>query len=183
MHDERLAWAYLSRVAEPPCAELVDLVAGVGPVEAAERIKRGEVSEAVARHTLARRDIDQASEDFGRVSRLGGRLVTRGDDEWPTIAFAAFAGVDIRAYPNGIAPLALWVIGDASLDDIAQRAAAIVGTRAATTYGEHVAAELAAGLCERDVAVVSGGAYGIDGAAHRSALSVDGVTVAMLAGG
>src|SRR4029077_13402395 len=52
-----------------------------------------------------------------------------------------------------------------------------------TCHGEHVAAELAAGLAERDAAVVSGGAYGIDGAAHRAALAADGFTVAVLAGG
>jgi DNA processing protein len=79
--------------------------------------------------------------------------------------------------------LALWVTGPARLDDVAERAAAIVGTRASTGYGEHVAAELAAGLAERDVAVVSGGAYGIDGAAHRAALATDGLTVAVLAAG
>src|SRR3954454_21829556 len=66
---------------------------------------------------------------------------------------------------------------------MSERAAAIVGTRACTTYGEHVAADLAAGLVERDVSVVSGGAYGIDGAAHRAALAADGFTVAVLAGG
>jgi DNA processing protein len=69
------------------------------------------------------------------------------------------------------------------LDRIAERSAAIVGTRAATAYGEHVAAELSAGLVERDVAVVSGGAYGVDGAAHRAALAAEGITVAVLAGG
>ncbi|OHU09220.1 DNA-processing protein DprA, partial [Mycobacteroides saopaulense] len=58
-----------------------------------------------------------------------------------------------------------------------------VGTRAATAYGEHMAADLAAGLVERDVAVISGGAYGIDGAAHRAALIAEGTTVAVLAGG
>ncbi|MFZ0906905.1 MAG: DNA-processing protein DprA, partial [Mycobacterium sp.] len=68
-------------------------------------------------------------------------------------------------------------------DETAQRAAAVVGPRAATSYGEHVAGDLAAGLAEQDVAVVSGGAYGIDGAAHRAALAVEGVTVAVLAGG
>src|SRR6202008_3936419 len=65
----------------------------------------------------------------------------------------------------------------------AQRAAAVVGTRAATGYGEQMAADLAAGLAEQEVAVVSGGAYGIDGAGHRAALAADGVTVAGLAGG
>jgi DNA processing protein len=74
-------------------------------------------------------------------------------------------------------------MGAARLDETAYRAAAVVGTRAATSYGEQVAADLAAGLAEQDVAVVSGGAYGIDGAAHRAVLAVEGVTVAVLAGG
>jgi DNA processing protein len=59
----------------------------------------------------------------------------------------------------------------------------VVGTRASTAYGEQVTGDLAAGLAEHDVAVVSGGAYGIDGAAHRAALSGDGITAAVLAGG
>jgi DNA processing protein len=82
-----------------------------------------------------------------------------------------------------VVPLALWVIGTADLSEVPMRAAAIVGTRAATEYGEHVASDLSAGLCERDVAVVSGAAYGIDGAAHRAALAAEGCTVAVLAGG
>ena len=181
--NEPMSWAYLSRVAEPPCAQLASLVADVGPVEAAERVRRDEVCEDLARHTRARRQQDHAAEDLRVAARLGARLVTPADAEWPALAFAAFDGVDDRLHPSGTAPLVLWVIGGAALDDIAQRAAAIVGTRAATGYGEQVAAELAAGVCERDVAVVSGAAYGIDGAAHRSALSVDGMTVAVLAGG
>ncbi|NBP85737.1 MAG: DNA-protecting protein DprA [Mycobacteriaceae bacterium] len=79
--------------------------------------------------------------------------------------------------------MALWVIGPLRLDEVCERAAAIVGTRACTAYGEHVAAELSTGLVEREVSVVSGGAYGIDGAAHRAALAADGATVAVLAGG
>lgn len=79
--------------------------------------------------------------------------------------------------------MALWAQGPARLDEVSERAAAVVGTRASTAYGEQVTADLAAGLTERDVAVVSGGAYGIDGAAHRAALNGDGITVAVLAGG
>jgi DNA processing protein len=183
MTDVRRAWAYLSRVAEPPCAPLAALVGRVGPAEAAERIRRGPLNAELDRVTSARRDIDSAAEDLDRIGRLGGRLVTPQDTEWPVTSFAAFAGVDVRRNPGGIAPLALWVTGEAALSDVAQRAAALVGTRAATAYGEHVAADLAAGLCERGVAVVSGGAYGVDGAAHRAALAVDGITVAVLAGG
>ncbi|MBI2700717.1 MAG: DNA-protecting protein DprA [Mycobacterium sp.] len=173
------AWAYLSRVAEPPCAELAALVHRVGPQEAAERVRRGQVDDELLRLTAARRDIDQAATDLDVIRRRGGRLVTPDDDEWPVLAFAAFDG----ARPKNTKPMVLWAAGPARLDEVAQRAAALVGTRAATAYGEHVTAELAGGLAQHDVAVVSGGAYGIDGAAHRAALAVDGVTVAVLAGG
>ena len=60
---------------------------------------------------------------------------------------------------------------------------ALVGARAATGYGEHVAMEASAGLVDRGFAIVSGGAYGIDGMAHRAALASDGTTIAFLAGG
>ncbi len=177
------AWAYLSRVVEPPCAELAALVARVGPVEASDRVRHGQVDDALARRTAARHESDCAAEDLELLARRGGRLVTPDDDEWPTLAFTAFGGTAVAAKPQGRPPLALWVLGPSRLDDASQRAAAVVGTRAATSYGEHVAADLAVGLAERDVAVISGGAYGIDGAAHRAALSVDGLTVAVLAGG
>ncbi|OBI42259.1 DNA protecting protein DprA [Mycobacterium kyorinense] len=184
MSDPTLqAWAYLSRVAEPPCAELAGLVERVGPREAADRIRRGQVDDALARFTEARREIDRAAEDLELLVRCGGRLITPDDDEWPMLAFAAFGGAAVAAKPQGRVPMVLWAIGPERLDQVVGRAAAVVGTRACTTYGECVAADLAGGLAERDVAVVSGAAYGIDGAAHRAALAADGVTVAVLAGG
>ncbi len=176
------AWAYLSRVAEPPCAELTALVRQVGPVDAAERVRRGQVDEALARHTEARREIDSAADDLDLLARRGGRLITPDDDEWPVLAFTGFSSV-AATKPQGSPPTVLWALGPALLDETAQRAAAIVGTRAATGYGEQVTGDLAAGLAEHDVAVISGGAYGIDGAAHRAALAAEGVTVAVLAGG
>jgi DNA processing protein len=63
-----------------------------------------------------------------------------------------------------------------------RRGIAIVGARAATGYGEHVTIELTAGLVDRGYAIVSGAAYGVDGAARRAALS-RGTTIAFLAGG
>jgi DNA processing protein len=177
------AWAYLSRVVEPPCAELAALVDRVGPVDAAERVRRGQVGDSLAHRTEARREIDRAADDLEWLARRGGRLITPDDDEWPILAFAAFGGDAVAARPQGRSPLVLWAMGPARLDETAQRAAAVVGTRAATGYGEQMAADLAAGLAEQEVAVISGGAYGIDGAAHRAALAADGVTVAVLAGG
>lgn len=178
-----LDWAYLSRVAEAPCPELAAFVGQVGPVEAAARIRRAAVGERLAHLTAARRRIDTAAADVEILRRRGGRLLTPDDDEWPQLALTAFAGAPVRDKEQGHPPLALWVIGPLDLAEVAERAVAIVGTRASTGYGEHMAADLAAGLVERDVAVVSGGAYGIDGAAHRAALAADGMTVAVLAGG
>jgi DNA processing protein len=173
------AWAYLSRVAEPPCVELAALAHRVGPQEAAERVRRGQVDDELLRLTAARREIDWTARDLNMLRRRGGRLVTPDDDEWPVLAFAAFDG----ARSKNTMPMVLWAAGPARLDEVSERAAALVGTRAATAYGEHVTADLATGLAQRDVAVVSGGAYGIDGAAHRAALAADGITVAVLAGG
>jgi DNA processing protein len=85
--------------------------------------------------------------------------------------------------PSGGPPLGLWIQGEPRLDELAAgRSVAIVGARAATEYGEHHAAEFAYTLASRNVAVFSGAAYGIDGAAHRGALATDrpAATVAVL---
>jgi DNA processing protein len=95
----------------------------------------------------------------------------------------------LQGWPSGLddlgpaAPPCLWVRGEAQLDVPLERSVAVVGARASTAYGNHVAGELAAGLGARGVVVVSGGAYGIDAAAHRGALAADGLTVVLLAGG
>lgn len=60
---------------------------------------------------------------------------------------------------------------------------AIVGSRAATVYGETVATELAANLARTGALILSGGAYGIDAAAHRGTIAVGGKTAAVLACG
>jgi DNA processing protein len=72
----------------------------------------------------------------------------------------------------------VWPLGQAF-----DRSVAVVGARAATPYGAHVATELGYGLADRGWTVVSGGAFGIDSAAHRGALTAGGLTVAVLACG
>lgn len=182
--DEVLrAWAYLSRVAEPPRAALAQWVAVVGPVDAAAAIRDGAAPPEVAPHVQARGETDCAAQDLDLLFRRGGRLITPEDAEWPHLAFVGFGSQSLRGKAEGHAPLVLWAMGPARLDEVVTRSTAIVGTRAATAYGEHMAGDFAAGLAEHDVAVVSGGAYGIDGAAHRASLAADGTTVAVLAGG
>ena len=101
------------------------------------------------------------------------RLVCPGDPEWPT---------QLAALGNA-APIGLWLKGQADLRFACLRSVSVVGSRSATSYGTHVATELAATLAERGCGVVSGGAYGIDAAAHRGAMAGGGVTVAVLASG
>ena len=75
------ALAYLSRVVEPPCPQLAALVRRVGPVEAADRVKRRAIDDQLMRSTEARHDIDCAARDLEMLARVGGRLVTAADAE------------------------------------------------------------------------------------------------------
>lgn len=113
--------------------------------------------------------------DDGMVERLAEssvRYVIPGDSEWPT-----------QLDDLGPArPVGLFIRG-ADLRLAALRSVAVVGARAATQYGIHVATEWGSDLADRGWTVVSGGAYGIDAAAHRGALAVGGTTVAVLACG
>ncbi len=103
----------------------------------------------------------------------GLRLVLPGDPEWP-------AQLDDLGDTR---PLVLWVRGTADLRYCCMNSVSVVGARAATGYGQHVALQMAAALAERGLSVISGGAFGIDANAHRGALAADGLTVAVLAGG
>ena len=77
-------------------------------------------------------------------------------------------------------PASLWVHGGEDLRTITDRSVAIVGSRAATAYGRTFAHSLASALAEDGWTVVSGGASGIDTAAHRGALAARGRTVVSL---
>jgi DNA processing protein len=107
------------------------------------------------------------------AATLGAYLVTPASPLWP-------AGVDDLGQH---APIALWWRGTSRALEATAHSIALVGARAATGYGEHVALEASAGLVDRGFAIVSGAAYGIDGTAHRAALACGGTTIAVLAGG
>lgn len=179
----RRARAYLNWVAEPPAPALFELISKVGPVPAARLVAAGEVPDRVAAETVARRADNRAEADLCAIIGLGGRLVVPEDDEWPDEAFTCFATPTALADERWRAPVALWARGAGRLDELGERAVAVVGARAATGYGEHVAAEFGYELAERDFTVVSGAAFGIDGAAHRGALAAEGRNVAVQACG
>ncbi|TFD62660.1 DNA-protecting protein DprA [Cryobacterium suzukii] len=108
-----------------------------------------------------------------QAARVDARLLLATDTLWP----AAIDDLEQHA------PLALWWRGVPGALAALPNSIALVGARAATGYGEHIAMEASAGLVDRGFAVVSGAAYGIDGMAHRAALASDGMTLAFLAGG
>lgn len=179
--ETALAWAYLARVAEPPCAALISLVDDLGPVDAAAAVRRRVVPDRhadVLTATEARYGDERAAADLDAADRIGARLLTPADEGWPGWALMALGQADSAA--RGGEPLALWVRGPGAAD---AAGIALVGSRAASSYGEHVAATIASGLVDAGWAVYSGGAYGIDGAAHRAALGTAGHTTAVLACG
>ncbi|WP_238331931.1 DNA-processing protein DprA [Kribbella jejuensis] len=119
--------------------------------------------------------------DLERAAAVGARFIIPGDDEWPDqLAVLEDAGQLSRC--GGI-PYGLWVRGRSNLRHAVSRAIAMVGSRACSSYGEHVAGELSSGLADQGITIVSGGAYGIDAAAHRGALAASGLTIAVLACG
>ena len=196
LDDVLLARAYLNRAAEAACVPLWGFVRRVGPVVAAERVRAREAPEGVLRATESRHATADAEADLAAAERRGIRLVVPESAEWPHFAMACLEQSGLRRlaeYEAGhtavsdqgedVPPLALWVRGDGELSTAAVRSVGIVGARAATPYGEHVAKDLASRLALRDVTVVSGGAYGIDAAAHRGALAVGGGTWLISAGG
>lgn len=176
----RRARAYLSRTVEPPNRDLTRLIARYGPVEAADRLRRGAVSDGLLRAAAARRGDDLVDADLDAAAAAGSRLLVPEDPDWPAWAFTAFTVVDSRDLAP---PVALWARGPGNPAELADRSVTIVGSRAATGYGTHTAAEFATALARRGVAVFSGAAFGIDAAAHRGALAAGGATVAVLACG
>jgi DNA processing protein len=104
------------------------------------------------------------------VSNHGAQLLTPQDLNWPE-------QLNDLANP----PIALVVKGNVHVLKIPSLA--IVGTRNPTSYGARIAGDFAAGFVDREWAVVSGGAYGIDSYAHKGALIAEGVTIAVIACG
>jgi DNA processing protein len=163
-------------------------------VEAAWLLRAGAGGGTVSVLAEARRRQDRAAADLAEAQRLGARLVTPEDHEWPDEALRAIQVAYDRERPErrpGSAkdtveltpPLALWVLGAPRLDEALARAVSVVGSRSATPYGLSVSSTLGDGLVRQGWTVVSGGAFGIDAAAHRGALAGDGLTIAIVAGG
>lgn len=175
---DRLARAGLSRVVEPGDPAARESFGDGPPAEIWARMRDGGPGLA---DWLPRAELADPERDLDRAAKLGARFVIPGDDEWPEqLDVLAVAGTINR---RGGPPYGLWVRGEHHLRQALARSVAVVGARACSSYGQHVGGEFGAGLADHGVTVVSGGAYGVDAAAHRGALAEEGLTVAILAGG
>lgn len=163
----------LARSVEPADASVGRLVERLGPMEVIDRIRGGGTGLRHEEGLRARLEVADGVPPHDQAASVGARIITRGAVEWPSQLD------DLGA----IAPFALWVAGAADLRLLALRSVAVVGARACSAYGEEVARSWAAELAAHGWCVLSGGAYGIDAAAHRGALAVGAPTVCVLAGG
>ena len=187
--QEKLARAALTYLAEPADPALGALLAICAPAEVLAAIKadmlpgtgpgcgdtpasRAALQRALGRWRARLPGLPD-EEGIADACRDGIRLICPGDAEWP----------DALDQLGPARPYALWLRGNADPRFACSRSVSMVGARAATGYGGHVAGEIAADLGERGWAIVSGGAYGIDAAAHRGALAAEAVTIAVLACG
>ena len=188
LDDESYARAALTYLAEPTDRWLGELIRLHGAAQALDAIRSDRLPDAPSsgraissgramrgamERWRVRLDELPTPDDVIEFRSSGIRLICPGDPEWP----GQLADLGDEQ------PYALWLRGNADLRFSCLRSVAIVGSRAASAYGSYVAAELAASVAARGLAVVSGGAYGIDASAHQGALGADGVTVAVLACG
>ena len=174
---ERFARSAWTGIVEPGDRVAGVLIERLGATEALDAVVARTPVESLLDRVDAELDHDELEQALGRwtprlqsrvallalkqAARYAVRLLIPGDPAWP----AGFA--DLGAH----APIALWLRGNESALAGVGASVALVGARAATGYGEHVAMEASAGLVDRGYTIVSGAAYGIDGMAHRAALA------------
>ena len=132
-------------------------VRGIGPA----------LSESIAAGLSG--DGREAEEELERLHALGGRLVGVGEAGYPSL---------LASMPT--APQVLFVRGGLEPGGADRYTVSIVGSRACTSYGIEQGERFGRELAAAGLSVVSGGARGIDSAAHRGALKGGGRTVVVL---
>jgi DNA processing protein len=148
---------------------------GIGPVNHRRLMARHVTPEAALAALRAagryRLPDDRAlRRELAAMEELGAQFLFEGTPEYPAL---------LALVPD--APPAVAVLGD--LAAFQPRAVAMVGARNASAAGQRFAEQLSRALAREGIAIVSGLARGIDGAAHTGALAVQGRTIAAIAGG
>ena len=145
-------------------------IAEKSPEEVLDEIEAGKYSTSKrsierVQKRLKDRSLDSLLEE---ISLSGGEFIGRGTSKWPH-SLDELVSPPLGIIVKGLIPRC--------------NSIALVGTRNPTTYGARIASEFASGFADREIEVVSGGAYGIDTHAHRGAIAAEGRTTAVLASG
>lgn len=163
----------LAHVVEPGDERIGRMVDSLGPEAVIARLRDGARGDGPAQGLQARLDAFDRARAQAAARDAQARIVLRDSPEWPS-------QLD---HLGPARPFALWVVGGPHLRLAAVQSVAVIGARASTAYGERLAHDWTASLADAGWTVVSGGAHGIDGAAHRGALAAGGVTICVLASG
>lgn len=142
----------------------------LGPIEVRDRLCAGGYKTA----SKATERINQTTgeEVLAQITKAGAFILTPEDVDWPQ-------SLNDLAAP----PIALLIKGQRENLTRLENSISIVGTRNPTSYGARIAGDFGVGVADHEWAVVSGGAIGIDAAAHKGCLVGEGITVAILGGG
>lgn len=175
------AWTDVGRATERESWIFLSLVPGIGPAGFAQLIRRhGSAIDALRAGPAALAEVTRqptpalhgdprmvARHIIAATTAVGARVITALDEAYPR----ALLTLDPR-------PPTLYVAGDTAAFE--GRAVAVVGTRRGSGYGLAVATELGDELARAGMVIVSGLALGIDGAAHRAAVTAGGRSIAVL---
>ena len=179
LRAERLARLTLSLVFEPGDPRAAKLCAEIGARELVDRLRSDRAAADIKTDAGTRLPYVQPERDLERAAVTGLRFVIPGDPEWPTWVDDLVAAPPLAE--RGGPPLGLWVRGRRRLDELGH-ALAIVGSRAATTYGTDTAARIAGTVAKDGWAVISGGALGLwtvaDVASRSRPLGAEATSVA-----
>ena len=145
-------------------------IATLGPIEVRDRLFAGEYP--AASKITERIKQTTGEEVISEITKAGAFILTAEDLDWPSSL------IDLAA-----PPVALLIKGQREYLPNLVNSISIVGTRNPTQYGIRIAGDFGVGVADHEWAVISGGAIGIDAAAHKGCLIGEGITVAVLGGG
>ena len=174
MLDEKTAKLILFSVLDPIDTFWQGEVIRIGAVNTYQKIIKGSAYLRISeiqqiRDRVLRVNIDHLKAE---IVAANAEFISSEDFDWP------LSCQDLSAPPIGLV-----IKGDRKLLTQLSNSISIVGSRRPTDYGLIVANQLASDACKQEIVVISGGAYGIDTAAHKATLMAGGKTVAVLGGG
>jgi DNA processing protein len=153
---------------------LFSSVAREGGISIYQKIIKGSIYSKISEFRQIKNRVLSANVNAlkSEIFSANAEFVSSEDTDWPR-----------SCHDLMVPPIGLVIKGDRNLLTRLASSIAIVGSRRPTAYGLNVANLLANDACNRKIVVISGGAYGIDTAAHKAALMANGKTISVLAGG